>query len=203
MSKKRVVFRIKRKHLWYLFSLLLIVAIVFGIRAYNIHKHQQELAERVRYYNNFRFEKMAGMWWTQWQRGKDLYTIPFRFLPSEVENVTVTGQLVNFSFGQLYITFNPYDTDLQFVALAASELGISLAKVFHVEIKSACTEPYQNVCPPKPIVTCNNTNQSVIMLRVAENPKITLNKNCITFEGDKFDLVRVVDKFLYYLYGIL
>ncbi len=184
--------------------LVLIVLVIIGITRYNNIREQKQYEEdNFLTYNHFEFERIADMWWTKWISGNTEYTIPFRYNPEQTENVTINGEIYEFSLDPLYITFNPEDTDLQYVALAASELSISLAKIFKIIPTSACTEEFEGVCPPKEIITCTNTNESVFLLQKSNVTSITAVDNCIIFQGSGFELVRAVDRFLFMLYGIM
>jgi hypothetical protein len=195
--------KISRGAIAFIIFLILLAAIFLGIRGCNIHKQNVEYERNNQVYNGFKFQRSAGLWWTEWVRGQDMYRIPFHFSPIESENVSVYGDLANFTLDNVSITFNPKDQGLQYVALGASELSISLAKVFSILPQSACTEPEVGVCPPKPVITCTTTNNSVILLQVANETAIRLENGCIILQGEGQELVRAVDKFLYLLYGII
>ncbi len=194
--------KLSRSTLVFLFILLIFMAVLAGLK---IHRHFQEqryINENFLTYKGFEFKKMADMWWTTWVRGNDEFTIPFRFNPKQTVNITINGSAQGFSFNPVYITFDPNGSQLQYVALAASELTISLAKVFSVKPISACTAEKAGVCPPKPIINCTNTNESVIYIKTAQKTAIIAEGNCITFQGTGAELVRAVDRFLFRMYKI-
>jgi hypothetical protein len=193
---------LKKPHIIAGIIILLIVGSFIAIRQYRLMEEKKLIDQNTEHYNGFVFEKKANMWWTEWQKGNDVYEIPFRFPPSAVENITIEGELEDFYFNRMHITHNPEDSELQYIALAGAELTISLAQVFGVEVISACTAEKAGVCPPRPVITCNNSNESVVLIQYAEEPALKLQGKCIIVEGSGFELVMLVDKMLYDLYGI-
>ncbi len=202
-GKKIKVLKIKKNQLYFLLFILLIIGAVFAGRGYRAYKLSKLREANTIYYNNFKFVRSDGMWVTDVKFRNNVYQIPFRFFPAEVENVTEIGELKIFPLDTGYITFNPDDPELKYVALAAAELSINLANVLGSEFYSACTKEWQDVCPPKPVVTCNSTNSSVFYIKVANSTAIEFKDNCIILQGKGFGLVKAVDKVLYMMYGII
>jgi len=121
---------IKKNNFYILVGIGLVVAVIavlLGIGAFR-GSQKDELFQTVEY-NNFVFTKIDDMWYTQWQKGIELYTVPLRFNPYETENISITG-FVNGSFNkeEVYVTFDPDVEKLAYVALGAAELSINLAQ---------------------------------------------------------------------------
>ena len=158
------------------------------------------------YYNNFKFEQIENAWYTQWQNDAgDVKNIGLRFNPKEVETVPVSGGL-NATFQQplFYITFDP-DADseqFKYLALAVGELGLNIVRGFDARIQSACTKNVTDACIEHPIVTCDDDDKAVYYLKIADEPRVTLDGNCLTIEGKDFELIRAVDRVLYHFYRI-
>lgn len=182
--------------------IVLFFAIFFGIKyLYPSEPKYQTIA-----YRGFEFKNISGTWYTDWQAGDKSVSIALRYNPLEVQNVSMVGILSNnFSDKPIYITFDPLSEDKSFkyMALAGAELGESLAKVFEKEIYAACTKNETESCLDRPIVTCADTNQSVIFLNATGPARIILRGNCLTFQGEGFELLRAVDKMLYIWYQII
>jgi len=156
-------------------------------------------------YNGFEFVKVAGLWRTDWQRGNKIFTIRLRYGPKESEKVPIyfgEDQSFNASEG-IYITFEPLDNDLAYIAIAGSEMGLSLSNVFNVGATAACYRNVTEHCHKRPIVTCENTNTPVIFIKSDEETKITLDKKCLTIQGRKEEIIRAADKIIWIWYGII
>ncbi len=159
-------------------------------------------------YHNFLFEEIEGNWFFDWQRENVLYTVSLRYNPYDVENLTIRGVL-NQSFNtrkNIYVTFDPElgesTKNFTTLALSATELTQSMAKVLGFKPLSACTRNSTN-CPEVDIVTCETKNVSVIYLTDVGEPGIVLNQNCITLRGEGFGLLKSVDRLLYQWYGVM
>ncbi len=182
--------------------IVIFIAIFVGSYFYNQYIHKEKLPEVT--YNGFTFVYSAGLWNSEWQRDNVLYNIHFHYNPYEVEDVPVYGQLDDrFNSGETYITFDPDDDDLNNVKLAVGELDLSLIKVFNIPLIAACSKNVTEACYTRPIITCENTNQSVIYLTQGNETRVDLKGNCMTLQGKGIELTRAVDRVLYQWYGII
>ena len=181
---------------------LIFVAIFAGSYFYNKNIHKEKLLEVT--YNGFTFVYAAGLWNSEWQRDNVLYNIHFHFNPLEAETVPVYGNLDDrFNQGETYITFDPEDDDLNNVKLAVGELDLSLVKVFNIPLIAACAKNVTEACFTRPLITCGNTNQSVIFLKEGNETRVDLKGNCMILQGKGIELTRAVDRVLYQWYGII
>lgn len=157
-------------------------------------------------YDNFVFSKLDGvLWYWQWQDGKDLYTIPMRYTPYEVEQVVIEGEL-NESFNkyrEAYITFDPLSDNFTSLTLAAAELTQSMVTALKVKPIAACIRNETDTCEARPIITCENTHKPVIYLKEDPVTKMVLRGNCIVLQGSGIELLKCVDRLLYNWYGIM
>jgi hypothetical protein len=154
-------------------------------------------------YNGFVFVKVGPLWYTKWKVDNYMVNVPLHFGPLELEDVSAEGQLdERFDTGSYYITFDPNGTDLTFVALSIGELGRNLVEGLGAKIASAC---YQNhtVCVNRSIITCENTNSSVIYVKEAEEPKIVRQGNCLILQGKGEELLKATDRAILQMYGIM
>ncbi|MBI5003090.1 hypothetical protein HZC31_06915 [Candidatus Woesearchaeota archaeon] len=177
---------------------------------------EEELDEDDRYtYNGYSFVYYDGLWYTQIYNSfsEDLYDVPLHYGPKNLTDIIITGDVNPFFNAVLmsnlsntslryYLTFNPTDENLGYVALASGELSQNLVTTFNIAPVSACTvEDAQ--CASVPIVTCDSTTEPVIYIKSGTPTLIYANGNCITIQGEQAELVRAVDRFLYKLYNIM
>jgi flagellar basal body-associated protein FliL len=192
-----------KKDILLVLSIVIIIAVIIFILSFNLFK--KESVPTVEY-NNFVFSKLDGvLWYWQWQDGKDLYTIPMRYTPYEVEHIIIEGNL-NESFNnyrEVYITFDPRSNNFTSLTLAAAELTQSMATALRVKPIAACTRNETDTCAQRPIITCENTYKPVIYLKEDPVTKLVLKGNCIVAQGSGVELLRGVDRLLYNWYGIM
>ncbi|NOZ81272.1 MAG: hypothetical protein GXP63_06395 [DPANN group archaeon] len=162
-------------------------------------------------YRGYAFINYQGSWMTRIRSFAtgELYDIPMHFGPKDVGDVTIEGNPLPWivrtsNRTQTYVTFNPLSDEFQYLALANTELSISLIQVIGVIPVVGCITNESDACRDVPVITCNNTDQQVIYIIDNEGPaKITKKKNCIILEGKDLELLRAVDRFLYTWYGIM
>ncbi len=160
-------------------------------------------------YNGFEFYQYGGLWNTQWQRGNNLYDVHIRYGPRESEDVPFyAGFDVSFNpQGMLFLTHDPKESGLGYVALASAEISFTLSQVFNVTPIAACTQNTTEACYTRPIVNCEiSPENAVIYLKEIEDPSqtsISVNGNCMLIQGNKEELVRAVDKVIWIWYGII
>jgi hypothetical protein len=156
-------------------------------------------------YNGFSFLKLPDQytnrlfWYTQYQRDDAVFDIPMRYGPKEVENVTKTiiAPTPEYEYKGMYITIDPtYTTERQYLALAVSELTEKFDKIKNYPMIAACTKNETYACWNRPIMTCNSTNDHVIVyFKEATPTAITINENCITIQGINDSLVKFLSEF--------
>lgn len=158
-------------------------------------------------YNEFEFVKQSdGFWKFNWTNNGNVYGVPLRYNPTQVENVTVTGR-INPQFGadgEVYVAIDPsMEANQQYVGLGAAELSISLMRVFGVKLIAACTVNETESCNIRPIRNCSDIRDSVIIVREGQGPSVTFDNKCVTIQGKELDIVRAVDRLLYRLYNVM
>ena len=188
---------------WVVLGITLGLILLFGVRPLLPERHGTTLT-----YHNFLFEQIEGNWYFDWQRDNVLYTVSLRYSPYDVENTTIRGVL-NESFNtrrEIYVTFDPElgnnTKNFTTLALAATELTQSMARVLGFKPISACTRNSSS-CAGIPIVTCATPNASVLSLTDIGTPGIILEQNCIILRGEGFGLLKSVDRLLYQWYGVM
>lgn len=155
-------------------------------------------------YNNYAFVKVGNMWVTRWQKGDELFTIPLRFNPLQVEDVLIEGELdERFDPAKLFITFDPTSESFTYTALAAAELSVNLATALDVFPTAACAANATEACFDRPIVSCSDEDKAVIFLREEGDTKVILRGNCMVLQGNQMELLKAVDRVLYIWYDIM
>ena len=166
-------------------------------------------------YNGYSFVYYDGLWYTQIynQVSAETYNIPLHFGPKNLTDIIIAGDLNSFFGGivtsnisnstlRYYLTFDPNDTNMGYIALANGELSQNLVKTFNIAPVSACTFEDEQ-CASVPIITCNATDEPVIYLKSGSPTVIYAEGNCLTIQGEGPELVRAVDRFLLKLYNIM
>jgi len=165
-----------------------------------------EFGEENYIYNGFSFVYLDNLWYTQVMRPDGtLLDIPLRFGPKDIENVSTEGVIdESFMKNEVYVTFDPTDTPLSYVALSASELSSNLASGMGVLPVAACSENETDACAIRPIVDCDDKDKAVIYLKKSNSSaSVKLNGNCVILEGEDWELIKAVDRFLYKWYQVM
>ncbi len=157
-------------------------------------------------YNYFDFYYIDGMWYTQIQLGKQPWNIPLRYGPKDVEYIPVIGDPNVFLTAKgVYITFDPDSDDLNYTALATSELSLNLAQALNITPIGACTKNVTLACHNRTIVNCEIDKKHAIIYLTQNSsfPIVEQKDNCLILKGKGFDLVKAVDRLLLYWYKIM
>jgi len=196
--------------LWVCITLVVIVLICFLGYIYYV----KEIKAKMHRYNGFDFYKGDLVWTTEIQIGEQPYTIPFYYHPKEVEDVLVEAnvekkvQRLNAS-DRLFITLDP---DLESRAVVAavelSRITGSRYRIYNVPTHGALIRPSSTskADAVNPIITCANANNQtvVVWLKLGDANVVHSKDNCILLEGQSSeDLIRVTDRFVYRLMGIM
>ena len=185
------------KSLILLAAIIAVVAVIFAL----LLVIKPAMKSQTVTYNNFEFTNIDGIWVTEWQLSNRLYNLQFRHNPAEVEDIPVTGTTdVRFQLEDVYLTIDPAEEkteDMAYLNLAAIELVTKLQNPLGRSVIAACTANETEACADRPIITCDNTNSTVMHLKPAEKNRITLKGNCAIFEGKREGLVMAADKALF------
>lgn len=155
-------------------------------------------------YDGFVFINISGMWYTQWEKDGQVYNVPLRFNPYQVEDVVIEGELgEGFGDDVVYVTFDPDEAEFTYLALGAAELSLSLARALDIAVVAACTKNLTDACETRPIVNCSDEDKTIIYLKLSDDPRLILGENCVIVQGDEFELIRVIDRMLYQWYRIM
>ena len=158
-------------------------------------------------YNGFSFIKVGPLWYTKVSAKGNVYNIPFRFGPREVEYIPVDMQ--NFDAGIVYLTMDPELTSR--VAIAAIEIGRVLGDKYdllNIPVKSALTKmPEEGLDEYNEIVikTCDDaTDVEAVFLFVSGNETMVYEKdNCVVIQGvTDDDIIKASDRLAYGIIGV-
>ena len=182
----------------------LLIGAVFAIKYIYKPKPKIQTLE----FHGFIFKNESDIWTTQMQIKDQLYNLMFKYSPYDVENIKINYLPNNFSkltsmHNYIYITFDPEDDNLAYIALGAADLGRALTRVYGIKPIAACTKNITEACSNVPIHTCDTTARPVIYLDDDPVQNITYEGNCLTIQGKKDDLLKAVQRVLFEWYKII
>jgi len=190
-----------------IFGTVLIIMLIFvSIGAFLHAKVNPKLQTETS--NGFVFTKSGISWYTDMvsQEYNAQITANFRYAPSEVKEIPVTGDVRLFfaSKGNMsYFTFNPTD-NLTYMNLAAADLAKYLKVLNGVTLEAACTQNVSSACVDRPIISCESEKKiPVIYVRNSAISSVEMNGNCLTIQGSGEGLLKAYNKVLFLWYGIL
>ncbi|MEK6840802.1 MAG: hypothetical protein AABX79_02510 [Nanoarchaeota archaeon] len=134
-------------------------------------------------YNGFKFVNQKGLW--------VLGNFVFRYTPQEVPDISATGSEIKLSANYQGKPAYVYSEDVE----AEIEIEINMGQLAQ-RVQKAC--PENTVCTEKdlPVKTCSD-NFIIIKENNVSMGSITQENNCIFIEGQKEQLVALVDQFLF------
>jgi len=99
-------------------------------------------------YGPYHFElDKEGSWRFDWQRGDKVFSVPLRFNPKAVENVSLQGSLnESFNRPEVYIAFDPTSGNFSTQAIATGELSLNMIRALSVTPLAACTKNETDAC---------------------------------------------------------
>jgi hypothetical protein len=154
------------------------------------------------------FVRFDNLWYTQIKtpKGTKLFNIPFHYSPNEVGDIEPEGILdyskldTNHNF---FMTFDPTDENLNYIAVATGESVRPFIDVFGKAVIGSCTKNETDGCLDRPIIECNSTTSPVFYFANEEETRLLYLNNCIILSGTKEELLRVTDRMLFDLLGIM
>jgi hypothetical protein len=156
-------------------------------------------------YNGYNFIRKDGMWRTEVRSGNTRYDVELYFSPNELKDIPVSGSIGNaFKAEQYYITFDPEDENLTFVALSIAQLDTSLIKSFGKELIAACSSNASEDCDSRPIVSCDTPHDiPVFFVKEDDAPSVSIGEDCTVIKGKGWELVKAAERFLLKAYKIM
>jgi len=162
-------------------------------------------------YNGYSFVKINNRWFTQvlQKDSAKIYNIELRYSPRELELVPVDGNVKHFlnmswDFGnRTYITFDPTEENLSYVALAAADITTTLRKVEGIYPTAACTKNETDACQYIPIIDCDFKGAPVIYVNQANITAAAIKDNCLIIQGKGIDILKATNKVFLIWHGIM
>lgn len=164
-------------------------------------------------YNGFKIEKAGNFWIIDIQRlgTNNIYSVEFHNDPKSIESITTTidgdASINNiYRYTKTYITFNPDDKNMSYVAMSASALSTNFAQVVDITPIAACSKDINNsACEGRRIINCDSVNagEYAIYLNEANETSIHISENCVQINGYGKEMLKATEKYLYNLYGII
>ena len=181
----------QRKRNQLMMSMFLILVMVgstigFGYSYYmeNSANNQQDPTKLK--YNGFEFENVNGFWVSSINGNNFI----FRYNPQETQsNQVILNKIDSYQNKPVYI----YSQD----QLSESEISINLNQVAE-RVQAVCAEG-EKCDKDLPVKTCSD---NLIIIKESNSSKISTKENCVIIEGNKIDLVKLSDDFLFKTLGI-
>ncbi|MBN1645139.1 hypothetical protein JW851_03830 [Candidatus Woesearchaeota archaeon] len=194
------------KKFYILLALVFIFVFVFVFFGVKLIYPEKAITYPTIEYNGFLFEQVGGLWHTTWVNNGQTYRISLRYNPKETEDVPIFGTITEtFNQHDIYISFDPTadSSEFKYTALANAELSLSLVKAFGKNPIAACIKNETIACENRPIVNCETSNKSVIIVAANGDPAVLMKDNCIILKGAELDILKSTDKLLYTWYRIM
>ena len=151
-------------------------------------------------YNGYKFTYQNNGWTTK----IDGQQIQFHHHPSDLENITLSDDIVNvLNVPRGYLTFEAGE-NLQYIDMTRFEFITAMKKYFNTEIISGTL--YKTDAYDFPIIDCVNVTEQIPVIKFisANETKITINENCVIAEGEfESEFLKIADKILYKLFGVV
>jgi hypothetical protein len=153
-------------------------------------------------YGEYQFKQSGNQWTTEINEG----VATFYTLPQEVDYINLSSSALGVikNTRMIYMTFDPDELDLTYIDLVRFDLEDSLPRYFEIFAVSGMTDESDDY--DLPIVTCANATQftPVIYMRSGNKTGISYENGCIIAEASiNFNFVRIRDRILYGLFGII
>ena len=156
-------------------------------------------------YGPWVFEWEPPFWKTLYQRDGQVFDIRFRYLPQEVDTITVQGTTARL-VSPFYLSLDPdMSADSKsYVGVAFTDATAKLRGIYGETPIAACiSNDSDPACLSVPVANCDTPNASAIIFTEDAEPSVTLNGTCIIIRGTGPDLYRSSTLMWYRLLGIV
>lgn len=187
ISKEESVKKSRRNQL--IVGGVLILVMIASVLGYAFGKEQTTDTERITY-KGFEFTKTGNLW----NVNTGTYQLSFFYNPQETEKInSILNPLSLYSGKPLYISSESNE--------AETEIYRNLFYQNQVvqRVQNACFEGEKCKDESFPIKNCTD---NVIIIKESNTTKITQQNNCVFIEGNKGNLTKLSDSFLFKLTGI-
>ncbi len=181
----------KKKRKFMPIIVIIIIFLMVGSTVFVAFLDEEPENNNIIEYNNYKFQK-----------GQQGYTIDysgikigFEYLPNEVKDIMIENTE---TLGKdTYILFDP--DELKEDSLEINRLR-SLLSVKKISAFPACIKT--NGCSNIPVITCKEA-KNYLFIKFKNETKITKEDGCIVMETKDQDSFRIIERFIYNLYGIM
>ena len=202
------------------FIVIMLLVILFVPRLLNQSQatleelHEKNIAGKLSadkgymYNGVYSFVLFDNLWYTQVSTPdkKTIFSIPFHYSPRDVEYINPEG-ILNYTnldkYQNIFVTFDPKDENLKYIAVSVGEADLTLIKVFGKGVIASCTNNESDACIGRPIVDCNSTDAPVVYFASENQTKVLYLNNCIIVSGREEELFKATDRMLFNLLGIM
>ena len=177
------------------FMAFIMIGSVFGVIFFGYNQQENKVK-----YNNAVFVEKEGLWSAKINNKEAV----FNYLPTDVTDVDIESAVLDRISDIIEIdpTSEVNNSFKEYIALAQHQMTLTLNN-FNIYVRVGfTTENEFNM----PIVTCKDATSNVPVVYFIESnqTKVYLENNCIIAEGkDGFDFLRIKDRLLYSIFGIL
>lgn len=177
------------------FMAFIMIGSVFGVIFFGYNEQENKVK-----YNNAVFVEKNGVWSTKINNKEAV----FSYLPTDVTDVDMESAVLDriSDIVEIDPTSDVNNSFKEYIALAQHQMTLTLNN-FNIYVRSGfTTENEFNM----PVITCEDATPNVPVVYFIESnqTKVYLENNCIIAEGkDGFDFLRIKDRLLYNIFGIL
>lgn len=177
------------------FMAFIMIGSVFGVIFFGYNQQENKVK-----YNKVEFIQKEDLWSARINSKEAV----FNYLPTDVEDIEIEDDVSNrlASLVEIDPTSEINNSFKEYIALAQHQMILTLNN-FNIYVRSGFTAENEFNMP---IITCKDSTSEVPVVYFIESnqTKIYLENNCIIAEGnDGFDFLRIKDRLLYSLLGIL
>ncbi len=190
-------------------TILIIIILILSASLFIVVYPRYKLIRDYTYtYNGYKFTRYNNLWNMTVNHGYWQEQWVLHYSPKQVKNITVVGDFNNIfkSKNYVFLTFNPFDKNMNYIAVSAGELSIGLSRFLNKRVIPACTQQDYDACKNVPIINCSSKSfvgEPIILLKQENPPKLIFNNTCVIIQGLKADMLRAVDLFLLKYYGVM
>lgn len=152
-------------------------------------------------YGTYSFVRDGNLWITRINK----LPVPFHFLPGDVSDLNISRDALNLlkNSRMVYTTFDPAIEDLSVIELARFEMREDFPNFFNIYVSDGVMtedETYN-----LPLITCDNATTFVPVISFVEKntTNVYAEEECVIIEGKGSDFLRVKDRIMYSLLGIM
>ncbi len=186
LSKEEESKRTRRNQ--FLIGGILILIMVGSVLGYAFGREQKTESEEI-IYNNFEFVKSEGFWNTV----SGSYQLSFYYNPKETGNInTVLNPLSAYSNKPLYIYSENNQADMEIYR------NLFYQNKIVQRVQYACLDG-EKCAENSPLKTCAD---NFIIIKEGNTTQILQKDNCVIIEGEKGNLTKLSDNFVFKLMGI-